>query len=259
MAYPLFDSHTHLYDAKYEGRNAEVVERAIDAGVSRMVMPNAEIEAIKPLKELAAKFPDNIRVAMGLHPTELTDAPFEALSLIEQEFAAENNFVAVGEVGIDLYWDDTKEDLQQQIFDRQCRLALERRLPVIIHCRDGLDQALEVLTGLPEMPEAVFHSFCGNPKEAERVLSTGDFYIGINGIVTFKNSKLRETLPVIPKDRLLIETDSPYLAPHPKRGTTNESSLLPYIASHIAECEGVSFDDIAKRTTENACRFFRWH
>lgn len=255
----LFDSHTHLYDREaYEGANADVVKRAIEAGVTRMVMPNAELGAIAPLNDLAAQFPVNVRMAMGLHPTELTDDPFRALEIIEGEFAEGHPYVAVGEIGIDLYWDDTKGDIQQQVFDRQCRLALEQDLPVIIHCRNGLDETLEVLQGLPKLPQAVFHSFCGTVREAERIQELGDFHFGINGIVTFKNSDLRNSLPAIPDDRLMIETDSPYLAPHPKRGRTNESSFLPYIASHIADCKNVSVEEIAALTTENASRFFRW-
>ena len=164
--------------------------------------------------------------------------------------------MAVGEVGIDLYWDATFRREQMEAFAMQVEKARELGLPVIIHCRDGLDEVLEVLAGYRGVP-AVFHSFGGTAQDVERIRALGDYWFGINGIVTFKNSKLREVLPAIGLDRLLLETDSPYLAPVPNRGKRNESAFLPHIAAHIAQHLGLTTTQVAEATTANARQFFR--
>ncbi|MDE6164669.1 MAG: TatD family hydrolase, partial [Muribaculaceae bacterium] len=157
----------------------------------------------------------------------------------------------------DLHWDATTLDLQMQAFDMQARKALELGLPLIIHSRDGLDATLEVLRGLPKIPQAVLHSFGGSAKDAERVLMEfGDMYFGINGIVTFKKATTKEVLPVVPPGQLLLETDSPYLAPVPERGKLNESAYMVHTARFVANEMGMSVDDLGEITTQNACRLF---
>ncbi len=252
----LIDTHTHLYLPEFEtdDNGADAVRRAIAAGVDMMVFPNVDATTLAPMKALAARFPDNVRMAVGLHPTEVRDdwrAQCRAM-MDELDYAA---YVAVGEIGIDLYWDKSWADEQMQAFDMQVAEAVRRDLPVIIHCRDGLGQTLEVLGGHPQA-RAVMHSFGGSAQDVEKIRRVGDYYFGINGIVTFKNSKLRDVLPEIGLDRIVLETDSPYLAPVPHRGKRNESAYVADVAAHIAQHLGIPFDEAASHTTANAASLF---
>lgn len=254
----LIDTHTHLYLENFnpDGGGHEAVLRALAAGVGHMIFPNVDLSTIEPMEALADSFPAAVSCAMGLHPTEVGADWQETLAKIEEKFSrGTRRYVAVGEVGIDLYWDTTFRAEQMLAFERQCRLAAEYGLPVIIHCREGLAETLEVLRAVAPV-QAVFHSFGGTVEDVEAIRAVGDFYFGINGIVTFKNSGLREVLPVIGLDRLLLETDSPYLAPVPKRGRRNESAYLPYICAFIAQAMGRSAETIAAATTTNARRLF---
>lgn len=253
----MIDTHTHLYLPEFEADDsgADAVGRALGAGVEHMIFPNVDLSTVTPMEELAARFPGKISCAMGLHPTEVNDSWPETLGEIMARLGDGSRYVAVGEVGIDLYWDATFRDQQMRVFDEQVDRAVELGLPVIIHCREGLGDTLEVLSGHPEA-RAVFHSFGGTEADVEQIRRRGDYYFGINGIVTFKNSRLREVLPAIGIDRMLLETDSPYLAPVPKRGKRNESSFLPFIADHIASALGLTIADVAAATTSNARRLF---
>lgn len=255
----LIDTHTHLYLAEFEDGGDSAVARAIDSGVGHLVMPNVDLSTIAPMRALAAHHPEKISMAMGLHPTEVSENWRDDLQVISDEFAAHpNDYVAVGEVGIDLYWDKTFASEQMQVFDTQLSWAEQRNLPVIIHCREGLDEVLEVMASHPSV-KTVFHSFGGTADDVERIRRHGDHYFGINGIVTFKNSKLRDVLPAIGIDRILLETDSPYLAPVPHRGKRNESAFLTATAAHVATSLGVTNDALAAATTQNARSFFRLH
>ena len=252
------DTHTHLYMPEYDsdGGGEAAVRRALAAGVGHMIFPNVDIASVAPMLELSSKFRDEVSCAMGLHPTELGEDWRANVAAIMELLGDGSEYVAVGEVGIDLYWDNTRREEQMQAFDIQAAKAGELGLPLIIHCRDGLDETLEVLGGHRGV-QAVFHSFGGTPADVERRRAVGDYYFGINGIVTFKNSTLREVLPAIGIDRLLLETDSPYLAPVPKRGRRNESSFLPYIAAHVADnLPGESLESISSSTDANARQLF---
>lgn len=252
------DTHTHLYLPEFAGdgeTGRDAVDRALKAGVTHMIFPNVDTDTVGPMEELADLYPQNISVAMGLHPTEVDESCDEKLSRIMEHFDENRHFVAVGEVGIDLYWDKSFADKQMQVFELQAEKAVSAGLPLIIHCRDGLSQALEVLQGV-RGARGVFHSFGGNEKDIDDVRRVGDFYFGINGIVTFKNSGLKNVLPAIGIDRIVLETDSPYLAPVPHRGKRNESSYLPLIASCIAQNLNVGTNEIALRTSENARSLF---
>ncbi len=258
----LTDTHTHLYDSAFSNEGlagpADAVRRAMEAGVERLIFPNVDLSTIEPMKCLAAQFPQNIRMAMGLHPTEVKPESLEDdLDKISRELSdATVQYVAVGEVGMDLYWSKEHEDAQREAFDRQCTMAVENGLPVIIHCREALDQTLEVLRKHPNA-RVVFHSFGGNVEDVRQIREImPEAYFGINGIVTFKNSGLRDVLHEIGIDKILLETDSPYLAPVPKRGRRNESSYLPYIAECVGGALGISSEEVAERTSENAARFF---
>ncbi len=249
----LIDTHTHLSDEAYTEGGAAMVEAAIAAGVIMMILPGTSLEELPAMKRLAAQFPRHLRMFAGLHPTELTADPEAAVAVIRREIEENPGlYVGVGEIGIDLHESPHDADRQMRAFDAQCRIALDHGLPVNIHCRDGLDEALEVLRGLPQMPSGAFHCFGGSVADVEKIRSAGDFYFGINGIVTFKNSGLRSTLPAIGLDRIILETDSPYLTPAPFRGKRNDSSYLPLIARCVADTLGLTPDRVAGVTTASA-------
>lgn len=254
----LIDTHTHLYDEAFtpDGGGKAAVGRAMEAGIGAMVIPNVDLSTIAPVKELTAQFPGILFPAMGLHPTEVRPESLDSdLKAIRR--ALSDDCVAVGEIGMDLYWSREYALAQADAFDRQCSLAREKALPVIIHCREALDHTLEVLESHRDLP-VVFHSFGGSREDVKRVRALmPEAYFGINGIVTFKNSGLRDVLPEIGIEKILLETDSPYLAPVPKRGRRNETAYLPYICTTVADTLGLSFEAAAEATTANARRLFR--
>lgn len=253
---PLIDTHTHLYLPEFDDRH-EAVGRAFAANVAHLVFPNVDLGTIEPMRALAAAYPEKISMAMGLHPTEIRASWQDDIAQIADELKRhESDYAAIGEVGIDLYWDKTFAEEQMRAFDEQATWARERGLPIIIHCRDGLDQALEVMRGHKDAL-AIFHSFGGSHRDVEKIRAVGDFYFGINGVATFKNCHVRDTLAEITLDRLVLETDSPYLAPVPHRGKRNESAYLPLIATHIADSMGVATEQVASATTLNARRIFK--
>jgi len=251
------DTHTHLYmpDAYADGC-AEAVTRAIAAGVSRMVFPCVNLDSLPAMRELHGQFPDNTRLAIGLHPTDLT--PGWESDLDRMESMLPGDFVAIGEVGIDLYHDSSMREEQKIAFARQLGWATRYGLPVIIHCREGLDDTLEVISeGRPDLPPLVFHSFTGTAADVARIREVCDPWFGINGVVTFKNAPLlREALPDIGLDRMLLETDSPWLAPAPHRGTRNESANIPYIRDCVASTLGVTPALVEEVTDTSAARLF---
>lgn len=253
------DTHTHLYLREEFGpEGAMAVERAIAAGVTKMVLPNVDLTTVDDLLHLHTRFPEHTYPAFGLHPTEVRADWEEALSRIRPLFESHRS-VAVGEVGIDMYWDKQYREEQMQALERQMSWAVEMNLPMIIHCREGLDEVLEVISGFGSpLPEMVFHSFGGSADDVERIRRYGDFYFGINGVVTFKNAQtLRDALPTIGIERILLETDSPYLSPVPYRGKRNQSAYIPIIASKIAEVLSVGVEYVAEQTTANANHLFR--
>lgn len=252
----MIDSHSHIYLEEFDADRADVVARARQAGVRRLVLPNVDLDTVEPMMALHRAYPDYTSVAMGLHPTSVGENYRADLAAIKEIFDR-GGFVAVGEVGIDLYWDKTYRDEQIEVFDEQLRWAERSCLPVIIHCRDGLDEILWTFDNYGgTLPGCVFHSFGGTVADVEAIRRRGDFLFGINGIVTFKNSKLGDVLPAIGLDRMLLETDCPYLTPVPYRGRRNESAYIPYIAAKIADVLGTSVDEVSARTDANAARFF---
>lgn len=252
----LVDTHTHLYLEEFEEGGTTAVRRALDAGIGHMIMPNVDTDTIGPMKRLHAEFPEVTSMAMGLHPTEVGEEWEEALARTTDEFLdSPDSYVAIGEIGMDLYWDATFVRQQMEVLDRQLTLAREHGKPVIIHCRESLDPLLEVMEGHRGLT-GVMHSFSGTPTDVDRVRRVADLYFGINGIVTFKNSKLAQTLPEITTERLLLETDSPYLAPVPKRGKRNESAYLVHTAAFVAAALGLTPEQTAAITTLNARQLF---
>ncbi len=254
----MIDTHTHLYLRDEFGDDAEsAVVRALDHDVEHLVFPNVDLSTMRPMLELHSKFKHATSVAIGLHPTEINTEWRLTLDKII-DLANDIDFVAIGEVGIDLYWDKTYREQQILALDYQLHLAEELSLPVIIHCREGLNEVLMVFENYNGvLPRCVFHSFTGNKDDVKRIKSIGDFYFGINGVVTFKNAiDLRNALSDIGLDRILLETDSPYLAPVPYRGKRNESAYLPSIAAKISETLCVSVDEVKQLTTLSARDFF---
>ena len=251
------DTHTHLYLDEFAPTPQDAVQRAIDAGVTKMIFPNVDLSTINPMKELSSSFTLNTYMTMGLHPTEIKETWVEDLAKTKEEFDKHiDKYIAIGEVGIDLYWDKTFRSEQMQALEQQFQWAIDANIPVIIHCREGLNEILEVLDSMTEKPIGVFHSFGGTVDDVEQIRKRGDFYFGINGIVTFKNSKLREILPHIGIDRILLETDAPYLAPVPHRGKRNESAYLIHTAAYIAQHLSLTTEQVAQKTSYNAHQLF---
>ena len=250
------DSHTHLYlDAFKEDRD-EMIHRALEAGVKRMLLPNIDSLTVRPMFSLAESYPGRCFPMMGLHPTSVKENYLEELRIIESHLERKD-IIAIGETGIDLYWDQSFLKQQEEAFHTQIRWAMELDLPLVIHARDSFPEIFRVLekSGGPGL-KGVFHSFTGTYEDLERALSF-NFLIGINGIVTFKNSGLSEVVQSIPIDKLLLETDAPFLAPHPHRGRRNESSYLPKIAAKVAEIHNLSLEELATVTSNNTKQLFR--
>ncbi len=252
------DTHTHIYIPDSGEDPKAILERALAAGVGRMVFPNIDAASVGPIRELHSAYPARTKIAMGLHPTELGDDWSETVDRMER-ILDEEGWDAVGEIGIDLYWDASGAERQVEAFSRQVDIAIARRLPVIIHCREGLDLTLEVLSSKRRdlLPPLIFHSFTAGPEEVRGIRKVCDPWFGINGVVTFRNAKpLREALPEIGLDRIVLETDSPWLAPVPYRGRRNESSYLPYIRDCVASVLGEEAENVERITDMNAEKIF---
>ena len=250
----LIDTHTHLYLPEFDHDRSNVVQNALAAGVEKMFLPNIDRDTVKPLLALAAQFPLHCYPMAGLHPTSVKENWKEEMAFVEK-MLEENSFIAVGEIGIDLYWDKSFEKEQQEVFARQIQLALDHRLPVVIHSRESLPVIFDVLRGFSRLPGGVFHSFTGTRSQAEKILEMG-FGLGIGGIVTFRNSSLKEELKPLGPGAMVLETDAPFLAPVPRRGKRNESKYLIYIARFLAGLFDITPEEIARITTANARKIF---
>jgi len=250
------DSHTHLYlDAFNDDRNS-MIQRVIEAGVTRMFLPNIDSNTVEAMFRLADQFPSHCFPMMALHPTSVKEDYRDQLAIIEQHLGDER-VIAIGESGIDLYWDTTFIKQQEEVFRAQINWAKERKLPLVIHARNSFQEIFSIMDdeggdGL----KGVFHSFTGTREELKKALSF-NFMIGINGIVTFKNSGLGEVVQEIPLERLLLETDSPFLSPVPYRGRRNESSYLVEIAARVSEIYNLTKEEIGQVTAKNAQRLFQ--
>lgn len=252
----LTDTHTHLYSEQFNEDIDGVITNCIDKGISRLFLPNIDSDSIDGMMELAKKHPNNCFPMMGLHPTSVKDNYKEELALMEEWFN-KYNFCAVGEIGIDLYWDKTHLKEQQNAFRTQINWAKEKNLPFVIHCRDAFDEIFEILDELnDDKMRGIFHCFTGTIEQANHIINYGDFKLGIGGVVTFKNSGLDKVVEQIDLDHLVLETDSPYLAPTPFRGKRNESTYLYNIAEKVAETKQVSIEEVANITTKNSIEIF---
>lgn len=253
----MIDTHSHIYLEEFDNDREAVVEHARKAGLRHLVLPNVDMHTYDAMVDTHEAYSGYTSMAMGLHPTSVEADWIEQLDATESHFD-DHKFVAVGEVGIDLYWDSTYRKEQMKAFSEQLRWAASRDLPVIIHCRDGLDEICDVFDGFGcTLPECVFHSFGGSLSDLHRIRRYGDFYFGINGVVTFKNAHVDDLLKPIGLNRILLETDCPYLTPVPYRGKRNESAYIPLIAEKIADTLGVSVEEVSEVTDRNAADFFK--
>ncbi len=252
----MIDTHSHIYSEEFDTDIELVIERAISAGINHIHLPNIDLESIDRLNTLHNKYPNHTSISMGLHPTSVDADYRKTLDAIIAELNS-NRYIAIGEIGIDLYWDKTFIAEQKIVFSEQLKLAYKLDLPVIIHCREALAEILEVFSTMrSELPRGVFHSFTGTVEQVREIREYGDFYFGINGVVTFKKSTIPTILTEIGLDRLLLETDAPYLTPAPHRGKRNESSYLQYIAQKIADTLEQPLSIIEKITDQNARNLF---
>lgn len=252
----LIDTHSHIYSDDYDQDIKEVIINAKEQGVSRIFLPNIDIETVPAMLALANQYPGFCIPMMGIHPTSVTEDYHTQLTEIEKELHL-RDYCAIGEIGIDLYWDKTKLGEQQEAFRTQIRWAIERNLPIVIHVRDSFHETMTVLREFDtNRLSGVFHSFCGTLQEAQEILQLETFFLGINGIVTFKNSDLGNVLKSVPLNKLVLETDSPYLTPAPYRGKRNHPSYLRLIATKLAEVYQLPVEEIAEITSKNAKTLF---
>jgi TatD DNase family protein len=245
------DTHTHLYSEQFDEDRAQMMQRAFDAGVSRFFIPAIDSSYTDSMLDLEKKYPDNVFLMMGLHPTSVKDNYKEELSLVKK-WIDQRNFYAIGEIGIDLYWDKTFLTQQQEAFRTQIQWAKEKKLPIIIHCRDAFDEIFEVLES--EKGDdlfGIFHCFTGTFEQAEKAISY-NMKLGIGGVATFKNGKIDKSLNEIDIKHIVLETDSPYLAPTPYRGKRNESSYITQVIDKLVDIYGLTFEKISEITTQNS-------
>ncbi|MDR0865451.1 MAG: TatD family hydrolase [Candidatus Symbiothrix sp.] len=252
----LVDTHTHIFAEEFDSDIREVIQRASEKGIRSFCIPNIDVESITRLKALCTNYPTLCFPMMGLHPTSVTQDYATGLKTIRHELE-QGKYIAIGEIGIDLYWDKTFLKEQIHAFEEQLRWSIEFNLPVAIHTREAFPHVFESLhkIGVDKL-RGVFHSFGGSREELEEALKFPHFRLGINGVVTYKKATFREYLALAPIERIVLETDAPYLTPVPFRGKRNEPAYLIYVAEKLAEVYGVSVEEIAAKTTENARRLF---
>ena len=253
------DSHCHLYADQFNDDRNEVLLSAKKLGVDKILLPNIDLDSVDIMRNLMEQHPDTCYGMMGLHPCSVQENYREILIQIKELLDKNTDrYIGIGEIGIDLYWDKSYLTQQKETFLTQCKWALDLNLPIAIHVRDSFTELFSCLDELnaPEL-KGVFHCFSGNREEAKKALTYPNFYLGIGGVVTFKNSKLAEVLShEVPLEKLLLETDSPYLSPHPHRGKRNSPEYIPLIAEKLASTYNVSIEDIAAISTQNALDLF---
>ena len=252
----LIDSHTHIFLDEFDPDRDLVIKRAREAGVLTFLLPNIDINSIELVQSLSDQYPDFCFPMMGLHPTSVKAGYKHDLEIIRAELD-KRKYIAIGEIGIDLYWDKTFIKEQTHAFEEQLLWSIDYDLPVVIHTRDAFPQIFECLykIGVDRL-RGVFHSFGGAREEMEEILLCKNFMIGINGVITYKKATFREYLPLFPIERIILETDSPYLSPVPFRGKRNEPAYLLHVAKKLAEVYNLPIEKIAEITTGNAERLF---
>ena len=253
----LIDTHTHLYVEAFDEDRDEVIQKAIEKGVDRFYLPSINSSYTNKMFDLEKKYPDNICLMMGLHPAYVKENYKDELSHVNQ-YLSKHDFAAVGEIGIDLYWDQTFLKQQQEAFDLQIQWAKQKQLPIIIHCRDAFDEVFEVLEGhRGNNLIGIFHCFTGSKQHAERAIGL-NLKLGIGGVVTFKNGKIHDFLEQVSIHDIVLETDSPYLAPAPFRGKRNQSEYLVYVLKKLSQIHKRCEEEVAMITSKNALTVFKF-
>lgn len=245
------DTHTHLYAEEFDADRNILIQKAISNGVKKFYLPNIDSASIAGMLDLEEQFPENVFVMMGLHPCHVNSNVQAELDTVE-EWLQKRKFVAIGEIGIDLYWDKTFFKEQQLAFKTQIKWALEYNYPIIIHCREAFDEIYEMLCSFETLPKAIFHCFSGNLEQANKIISLGNFKLGVGGVLTFKNSGLDKVIEQIDIEHLVLETDAPYLAPVPFRGKRNEPVYILEVAKKLAEIKNISISEVAEITSKNS-------
>ena len=251
----LTDTHTHLYYEADPEKLAQLMQRCLDNEVSRLFLPNVDASSVPQVFNLVKQYPENCFPMLGLHPCDVKQDFQEELNTIRQA-TAQGKIYAIGEIGIDLHWDKTTLAFQQDAFRQQISWAMELDLPIVIHCREAFVEILEILSEMKnDKLRGIFHCFTGTAEQAEQVIELG-FYLGIGGVLTYKNSGLDKSIANVSLDHIVLETDSPYLTPVPFRGKPNESSYLVYVAQKLADLKQVSIEELARITTQNSKTIF---
>ncbi len=253
----LIDTHSHLFLEEFKDDLPQVIERAKQAGISRIYMPNIDSTTIESMLSVSKDYPDYCYPTIGLHPTSVNENYMEELAIVNERLRTLNNFAAIGEIGLDLYWDGTFLKEQLVAFERQLEWAIEYHLPVIIHSRNAFEYIYKVMSNYKSSSlTGIFHSFSGTEEEASRLLEFERFMFGINGIVTFKKSSLPDVLSSIPMERIVLETDSPYLSPVPNRGKRNESANVKYTLLKLVDVYHTTVEHLSEATSQNALKVF---
>lgn len=251
------DTHTHLFVSEFDDERDTVVQRALSAGVTKLCLPSITKESLPDLLAMCDEYPGICYPMIGLHPTELGDDYKATLEGLRRCLDCDGRYIAVGEVGLDFYWDDTRKKEQIDAFNIQIEWAAEKRLPLAIHSRNAFTELCDVMENHRTKDlTGVFHCFSGSEEEAHKLLSYDGFYLGIGGVVTYKKSVLPSVLKSVPLKRIVLETDSPYLSPVPHRGKRNESAYIPYIADFLSGIYGCTAEEVARITTLNAYNLF---
>lgn len=250
------DTHTHLYSEAFDTDRTEIIERALAVGVTRFFIPAIDSSYTKAMYALERSYPNNMFLMMGVHPTHVKDNYLEELSHVKEQLQL-RKFIAIGEIGIDLFWDQRMLKPQQNMFRAQIQLAKQYKLPIVIHCRDAFEEVFEILEE-EKGPDlfGIFHCFTGTLAQAQRAISY-NMKLGIGGVVTFKNGKIDQFLNQIDLKHIVLETDAPYLSPVPYRGKRNESSYILYVLEKLSDIYGVSKNSIAEITTQNSKSVFK--
>jgi TatD DNase family protein len=251
----LTDTHIHLYADEFTSDSDLLIREAMDKGVQRFFLPNIDSTSLEAMLALEEKYPENCFAMMGLHPCSVKENWKEEITLVEKKLA-ERKFAAIGEIGIDLYWDKTFVKEQEAVFKMQIELANQYHVPIVIHSRESFEEIYKILLETKkEAPYGIFHCFTGNADQAKRAIDLG-FYLGIGGVVTFKNSGLDQVIREVDLKNLVLETDAPYLAPVPFRGKRNVPAYILKVAEKISEIKNTTVEEVAATTTENSKKIF---
>lgn len=267
MKLDLCDTHAHLYFYQFDNDRENVLKKAQEAGINYIFLPNVDIETIQPMYSLIDTFPDLCYPMMGMHPCSVKNDYEQQLAVIERELQTKPDyFYAIGEIGLDFYWDITYKEQQYDALKRQITWAKNYQLPIVLHCRESHTETFKIVKELfsPDL-FGIFHCFSGSKEQAIALTQLGNFYLGIGGVLTYKNSRLQDIVRAIDLSYIVLETDAPFLAPEPYRSAKdkamrrNESSYIALIARYVADIKGVPVEQVAEITTQNALKLFKWH